>query len=113
MLKYFAMEFRSGSTMLFKLERISDVFTLVVLSNSPITIVDLEAEWRTIEIFFDLSNGVNGKVSVDLDGVTIVDAFAFDPINMEIDNIYLHTSIPTYASRTDIKFESLHNLQPI
>lgn len=110
---YFAMEFRSGDTTLFKLERIVNDFTFVVLSNTPITLVDLGSTYQTFEIFFDLSDGINGKVSVDLDGVNKVDEFSFDPNNMEIDNIYMHTLVKIYRSKTAIKFESLYNLQPI
>ena len=106
---YFAMRFRSDSTTLFMLERKVTVLTFVVSGNSPIIIFSMDTTWRTIEVFFDLSDGSNGEVSIDLDGVTVVDAFVFNPNEMKINNIYMHTSTSIYKSRTDIKFEYLYN----
>jgi len=108
---YFAMEFRDGGNILFKLERRVGMFTLVVLDNIPLIVVDLEAEWRTVEIFFDLSDSGNNIVSVDLDGVNIIGEFTFDPNSNKIDNIYMHTSTDIYRSQTDIKFEYLYNFK--
>jgi len=107
---YFAMEFRSDASTLFKIERLSDVMTFVVSGGQPMIIVDLEAEWRTFDIVFDLTKGDNCEVSVLLDGVITIDKFSFDPENLEVNNIYIHTSTSIYQSRTDIKFEYLYNL---
>lgn len=104
---YFGMEFRSGAVWLFKLERIVDVLSFVV-GTDIILVVDLEAEWRTIEIAFDLSEG---KISVDLDGTRIINEIEFDPNGELIDNIYIHTLTTIYLSQTYIKFDSLYNLK--
>jgi len=105
---YFAMEFRSGSTTLFKLERDVGIFNFMI-DDIGIYLVDLYAEWRTIEIFFDLTDGDDGVVSVKLDGVVAIDEYIFDSNDKTITNIYMHTSTQIYQSRTDIKFEYLYN----
>lgn len=106
---YFAMEFRSGNTILFKLERKSVKLTFVILSNTPIILFDMDTTFRTVEIFFDLSDSSNGKVSVSVDGLIAIDEFAFDPNDMDITNIYIHTLTSIYKSQTGIKFDYLYN----
>lgn len=108
----FAMEFRSGTTVLFKLfMRLSSSLTLVVLDGIAITLYDMDVNAiKTIEIFFDLSDSENSIVSVDVDGVTVVDEFPFDAKGKLINNIYIHTSV--YGeSQTGIKFEYLYNFK--
>lgn len=106
---YFAMEFRSGSSTLFKLERLTGFFTLVVLDNIPMIFVDLEGTWQTIEVIFDLTEGENSEVSVLVDGDLTINSFKFDPNGKEINNIWMHTQTMIYKSRTEIKFEYLYN----
>ena len=95
--------------MMFMLERNADIFSFVIKDSQGIIIIDLEAEWQTFEIVFDMSEGVSAEVSLYLNGVLKVDKYEFNPVYAEINNIYMHTSRDIYKSRTDIKFEYLYD----
>lgn len=105
---YFGMEFRANALILFKLERITDTFSFEV-GTDRIFVVDLETEYQTIEILFDLSDPSKSLVSVDLDGTRIINEIEFESNGELVNNIYMHTLYTIFLSQTYIKFESLYN----